>query len=84
MTDTERPEGPGRRPVGKARVATAAGLAVALVVGVGYVAELGPFTPGPSGPPRPEPEATAQARAFLSDWAAGRMSQAAALTSSPG
>ncbi|MFK4269056.1 penicillin-binding transpeptidase domain-containing protein [Streptomyces milbemycinicus] len=85
MTDTEQPTSLGRRPVRKVRVVAAVGLTVALVVGVAYAAELGPFAPGPgAGPPRPDPEATSRARAFLSDWAAGRTSQAAALTSSPG
>jgi Penicillin binding protein transpeptidase domain/NTF2-like N-terminal transpeptidase domain len=84
MTDTERSPSPGRRPVRKARVAAAAGVALALVAGVAYAAELGPFAPGAQGAKGPDPEATARARAFLSDWAAGRTSQAAQLTSSPG
>ncbi|WP_409061563.1 penicillin-binding transpeptidase domain-containing protein [Streptomyces sp. SYP-A7185] len=74
--------GPGRRPARKTlRVVVAAGLALALAAGVGYAAELGPFAP--DGPPRPDAEATRQARAFLTAWEAGRMARAAALTSRP-
>ncbi|GAA3091287.1 penicillin-binding transpeptidase domain-containing protein [Streptomyces rectiviolaceus] len=72
--------GPGPARKGP-RVMVAVGLALALTAGIGYAAELGPFAPGP---PIPDPEATRQARAFLADWEAGRMSRAAALTSSPG
>lgn len=77
-----RPAGrPGRGPVRKGpRVVVAAGLTLALVAGIAYAAELGPFDPGP---PTPDPEATRQAHAFLSAWEAGRMARAAALTSRP-
>lgn len=76
-----RPAGPDRGPARKAtRVVVVAGLALALAAGIGYAAELGPFDPGPA---IPDAEATRQARAFLADWEAGRMSRAAALTSRP-
>ncbi|MGW7069268.1 penicillin-binding transpeptidase domain-containing protein [Streptomyces sp. NPDC054855] len=76
-----RPAGPGSRGPGKGtRVVVVAGLTLALAAGIGYAAELGPFDPGPA---IPDPEATRQARAFLAGWEAGRMSRAAALTSSP-
>ncbi|MGW7276578.1 penicillin-binding transpeptidase domain-containing protein [Streptomyces sp. NPDC054864] len=76
------PDRQGRRPGRKApRVVIAAGLTLAVAAGIAYAAELGPFDPGPAVP---DPEATRQARAFLADWEAGRMSRAAALTSRPG
>ncbi|MEU6000374.1 penicillin-binding transpeptidase domain-containing protein [Streptomyces sp. NPDC047197] len=81
MTDVAPLTRPGHRPARKGpRVVIAAGLTIALAAGIGYAAELGPFDPGPS---TPDPEAAKQARAFLADWEAGRMAQAAALTSSP-
>ncbi|MFD9903454.1 penicillin-binding transpeptidase domain-containing protein [Streptomyces sp. NPDC059063] len=81
MTDAERTTTYGRGPSArKARTAAATALAVVLATGVAYAAELGPFA---ADSPEPAPEATAKARAFLADWAAGRMSRAARLTSSP-
>ncbi|MFI9418332.1 penicillin-binding transpeptidase domain-containing protein [Streptomyces werraensis] len=68
--------GPRRRP----RTAVKALVAVtAVAVGGAWGAGLGPFE-GESGP---DPEAVAEARAFLADWAAGRLPDAAARTTRP-
>lgn len=53
--------------------------AAAVALGGAYAAGLGPFGTDTG----PDPEAVAEARAFLADWAAGRLSQAAARTSGP-
>ncbi|GAA2274461.1 penicillin-binding protein [Streptomyces ruber] len=86
MTHTYRPPLPPtgragrRRPGGRARAAVAAGVVLAVAAGVTYAVGPGPFAPGPAGP---DPAATARARAFLGEWAAGRLPEAAALTSDP-
>ncbi|NEB09693.1 penicillin-binding protein, partial [Streptomyces coelicoflavus] len=46
-----------------------------------YAAGLGPFARGDDGP---DPAAMKQARAFLADWAAGRLPSAAGRTTEPG
>ncbi|MDX3413167.1 penicillin-binding transpeptidase domain-containing protein [Streptomyces sp. MD20-1-1] len=71
-----RPRSRPRRAV-KALVGVTAVAAVA--VGGAWGAGLGPFA-GESGP---DPEAVAEARAFLADWAAGRLPDAAARTTRP-
>ncbi|MFD5336397.1 penicillin-binding transpeptidase domain-containing protein [Streptomyces hawaiiensis] len=71
--------GPGpRRKTTRAVIAGA--VVLAAVAGGAYAAGLGPFERD-SGP---DPAAGKQARAFLADWAAGRMESAAARTTSPG
>lgn len=86
MTHTYRPpRSPAgragrRRTGGRARASGAAGVVLAVAAGVTYAAGPVPFAPGPAGP---DPAATARAHAFLEEWAAGRVSGAAALTSDP-
>ncbi|MFF4409990.1 penicillin-binding transpeptidase domain-containing protein [Streptomyces sp. NPDC001404] len=80
-TEAERPARKRRRTGPVIRTAGAAALALAVVAGGAYAAELGPFAPGP---PVPDPDATAQARAFLVDWAEGRLPNAGERTTSPG
>ncbi|MFE6408701.1 penicillin-binding transpeptidase domain-containing protein [Streptomyces sp. NPDC057837] len=71
--------GPGpRRRTLKAVVAGA--VVLAAVAGGAYAAGLGPFERDGG----PDPEAGRQARAFLADWAAGRVPAAAGRTTSPG
>ncbi|GHF06667.1 penicillin-binding transpeptidase domain-containing protein [Streptomyces morookaense] len=81
MPEAERPTRKRRRTGPVIRTAGAVAVALAVVAGGAYVAELGPFAPGP---PVPDPEATAQARAFLADWAQGRLADAGGRTTSPG
>ncbi|MEU0199302.1 MULTISPECIES: penicillin-binding transpeptidase domain-containing protein [unclassified Streptomyces] len=70
---------PGSR--GRALRAVIAGaVALAAVAGGAYAAGLGPFERDTG----PDPAAGKQARAFLADWAAGRMPSAAGRTTSPG
>ncbi|MFI6804407.1 penicillin-binding transpeptidase domain-containing protein [Streptomyces luteogriseus] len=71
----------GRGPRRKATRAVIAGAVVlAAVAGGAYAAGLGPFERDTG----PDPAAGKQARAFLADWAAGRMESAAGRTTSPG
>ncbi|GGV81526.1 penicillin-binding transpeptidase domain-containing protein [Streptomyces massasporeus] len=71
--------GPGPRR--KATRAVIAGAVVlAAVAGGAYAAGVGPFERDTG----PDPAAGKQARAFLADWAAGRMESAAGRTTSPG
>ncbi|UZJ32765.1 penicillin-binding transpeptidase domain-containing protein [Streptomyces endophytica] len=66
------------RPV--VRTVTSVAVVSAVVVGGSYAAGLGPFARGAT---EPEPAALAQAHAFLADWAAGRLPDAAGRTTSP-
>ncbi|MFJ8789085.1 penicillin-binding transpeptidase domain-containing protein [Streptomyces sp. NPDC102462] len=66
---------------GRGVVAAVAG-AGALAVAGSYAAGLGPFARA-DGAHGPDPAAVAQARAFLADWAAGRVPAASARTTSP-
>ncbi|GAA3500441.1 penicillin-binding transpeptidase domain-containing protein [Streptomyces prasinosporus] len=77
--DFTRPGRPPRRPRGAVRALTAVAVAAAVAAGGAYAAGLGPF----AGEDGPDPEAVAEARAFLADWAAGRLPDAAARTTSP-
>ncbi|CAL9521487.1 penicillin-binding transpeptidase domain-containing protein [Streptomyces griseomycini] len=77
--DHSRPRPPRRRPRGAARALTAVAVAAAAAVGGAYAAGLGPF----AGEDGPDPGAAAAGRAFLADWAAGRLPDAAARTTSP-
>jgi len=70
----------GRRPRKAARAAMAAVAVLAVVAGGAYAADLGPFADGPEAP---DPAAVAQARAFLADWAGGRLPSAGDRTTSP-
>ncbi|MEU1917356.1 penicillin-binding transpeptidase domain-containing protein [Streptomyces massasporeus] len=71
--------GPGpRRKATRAVIAGA--VALAAVAGGAYAAGVGPFERDTG----PDPAAGKQARAFLADWAAGRMESAAGRTTSPG
>lgn len=63
-----------------ARSATAVALALAVVAGGTYLAELGPFAADASAA---DPAAVAAARAFLADWADGRMPSAGDRTTDP-
>ncbi|AXE87334.1 penicillin-binding transpeptidase domain-containing protein [Streptomyces sp. Go-475] len=69
--------GPRRRAP---RAVIAGAVALAAVAGGAYAAGLGPFERDTG----PDPAAGKQARAFLADWAAGRMPSAAGRTTSPG
>ncbi|MEU3662127.1 penicillin-binding transpeptidase domain-containing protein [Streptomyces sp. NPDC032940] len=73
---------PGRRrPRGGVRAVTAVAVVLAIAAGGSYAAGLGPFARGDDGP---DPAAMKQARAFLADWAAGRLPSAAGRTTRPG
>ncbi|MFE8954081.1 MULTISPECIES: penicillin-binding transpeptidase domain-containing protein [Streptomyces] len=71
--------GPRRRPPTAVKALVAVTAVAAVGVGGAWGAGLGPFA-GESGP---DPEAAAEARAFLADWAAGRLPDAAARTTGP-
>ncbi|CAL9474612.1 penicillin-binding transpeptidase domain-containing protein [Streptomyces sp. enrichment culture] len=71
--------GPRRRPRTAVKALVAVTAVAAVAVGGAWGAGLGPFE-GESGP---DPEAVAEARAFLADWAAGRLPDAAARTTRP-
>ncbi len=71
--------GPRRRPRTAVKALVAVTTVAAVAVGGAWGAGLGPFA-GESGP---DPEAVAEARAFLADWAAGRLPDAAARTTGP-
>ncbi|MEU0846612.1 penicillin-binding transpeptidase domain-containing protein [Streptomyces flaveolus] len=81
MPDTPRLTPPGRRrPRGGVRAVTAVAVVLAIAAGGSYAAGLGPFARGDDGP---DPAAMKQARAFLADWAAGRLPSAAGRTTRP-
>ncbi|MFI0713363.1 penicillin-binding transpeptidase domain-containing protein [Streptomyces inhibens] len=69
-----------RKPRTMVRAVTSVAVVSAVAVGGTYAAGLGPFARGAAGP---EPAALAQARAFLADWAAGRLPNAAGRTTRP-
>ncbi|MER6304785.1 penicillin-binding transpeptidase domain-containing protein [Streptomyces sp. NPDC001657] len=69
-----------RRPRPVVRTVTSVAVVSAVVVSGAYAAGLGPFARGATDP---EPAALAQARAFLADWAAGRLPDAAGRTTRP-
>ncbi|MGA5794612.1 penicillin-binding transpeptidase domain-containing protein [Streptomyces cellulosae] len=73
------PARPRRRPRTAVKALVAVTAVAAVAVGGAWGAGLGPFA-GESGP---DPEAVAEARAFLADWAAGRLPDAAARTTRP-
>ncbi|MFH9061307.1 penicillin-binding transpeptidase domain-containing protein [Streptomyces coeruleorubidus] len=71
----------GRRPRRTAlRGVTAGAVVLAVAAGGAFAAGLGPFERDTG----PDPAAGKQARAFLADWAAGRLPGAAGRTTSPG
>ncbi|MGW0469893.1 penicillin-binding transpeptidase domain-containing protein [Streptomyces coeruleorubidus] len=71
----------GRRPRRTAlRAVTAGAVVLAVAAGGAFAAGLGPFERDTG----PDPAAGKQARAFLADWAAGRLPSAAGRTTSPG
>ncbi|EMF26624.1 MULTISPECIES: penicillin-binding transpeptidase domain-containing protein [Streptomyces] len=73
------PSAPRRGPRTAVKALVAVTAVAAVAVGGAWGAGLGPFA-GESGP---DPEAVAEARAFLADWAAGRLPAAAARTTRP-
>ncbi|MGN7140717.1 NTF2-like N-terminal transpeptidase domain-containing protein, partial [Streptomyces pseudogriseolus] len=73
------PSAPRRGPRAAVKALIAVTAVAAVAVGGAWGAGLGPFA-GESGP---DPEAVAEARAFLADWAAGRLPAAAARTTRP-
>ncbi|MFE5736114.1 penicillin-binding transpeptidase domain-containing protein [Streptomyces celluloflavus] len=82
MPETRHRTTSRRKPRKVIRSATAAAAALAVVAGGAYLAELGPFAAGSSAAD-PDPAAVAEARAFLADWAGGRMPSAARRTTHP-
>ncbi|MCD9195314.1 penicillin-binding transpeptidase domain-containing protein [Streptomyces albireticuli] len=64
-----------------ALLTSAAAVALAAATGGAYAAGWGPFA---TGAPSSDPAALTQARAFLADWAAGRLTEAGGRTTSPG
>jgi hypothetical protein len=74
---TTRDRRPRRNAV---RAVTAGAVVLAVVAGGAYAAGLGPFERDTG----PDPAAGKQARAFLADWAAGRLPSAAGRTTDPG
>lgn len=77
MTHTS---GRGRVPRSPLKAVTAAAVILTLAAGGAYAAKLGPFGQGSDDL---DPAAAVQARAFLTDWSAGRYEGAAARTSNP-
>ncbi|REK88618.1 penicillin-binding protein [Streptomyces inhibens] len=69
-----------RKPRTMVLAVTSVAVVSAVAVGGTYAAGLGPFARGAAGP---DPAALAQARAFLADWAAGRLPNAAGRTTRP-
>ncbi|WP_217163391.1 penicillin-binding transpeptidase domain-containing protein [Streptomyces sp. AC512_CC834] len=69
-----------RRPRNGVRAVAAVGVVLVIAAGGSYAAGFGPFARGDDGP---DPAAMKQARAFLADWAAGRLPSAAGRTTSP-
>ncbi|MEU6981175.1 penicillin-binding transpeptidase domain-containing protein [Streptomyces sp. NPDC046371] len=80
MYDTDHQLPPHRRASRAARPAVAGAVALAVVAGGAYAAEWGPFGPGTAPV---DPAAVSEARAFLADWAAGRIESAGARTTDP-
>ncbi|WP_369176470.1 penicillin-binding transpeptidase domain-containing protein [Streptomyces mutabilis] len=81
MPDTPHLTPPSRRrPRNGVRAVTAVAVVLAVAAGGSYAAGLGPFARGDDGP---DPAAMKQARAFLADWAAGRLPGAADRTTRP-
>ena len=72
-----------RKPRKAARAVAAVVGVTAVAVGATSAAGLGPFARGTSADSGPDPAAVAQARAFLDDWAAGRLPSAAGRTTRP-
>lgn len=70
-----------RRPRTRVRAVTSVAVMGAVAVAGTYAAGIGPFARGAAGA---DPAALAQARAFLADWAAGRLPNAADRTTRPG
>ncbi|CAM5580231.1 penicillin-binding transpeptidase domain-containing protein [Streptomyces violaceorubidus] len=76
------PAPPRRRgPRNGVRAVAAVGVVLAIAAGGSYAAGFGPFARGDDGP---DPAAMKQARAFLADWAGGRLPSAAGRTTEPG
>lgn len=69
-----------RRPRNGVRAVAAVGVVLVIAAGGSYAAGFGPFARGDDGP---DPAAMKQARAFLADWAAGRLPSAAGRTTAP-
>ncbi|MGW0812473.1 penicillin-binding transpeptidase domain-containing protein [Streptomyces viridiviolaceus] len=80
MHDTGYPTPGRRRSRTGVRAVTAVAVVLAIAAGGSYAAGLGPFARGDDGP---DPAAMKQARAFLADWAAGRLPSAAGRTTRP-
>ncbi|MGW3865121.1 penicillin-binding transpeptidase domain-containing protein [Streptomyces sp. NPDC005047] len=70
-----------RGPRNGVRAVAAVAVVLAIAAGGSYAAGLGPFARGEDGP---DPAAMEQARAFLADWSAGRLPNAAGRTTRPG
>lgn len=81
MPDSEHTTTHRRGPRLPLRAVAAVTAVAAVATGGAYAVGLGPFARGADGP---APEAVAQARAFLADWAGGRLPSAAGRTNSPG
>ncbi|MFE6589441.1 penicillin-binding transpeptidase domain-containing protein [Streptomyces sp. NPDC057781] len=82
MPDSPYVTPPRRRgPRNGVRAVAAVGVVLAIAAGGSYAAGFGPFARGGDGP---DPAAMKQARAFLADWAAGRLPSAAGRTTRPG
>ncbi|MBZ6229721.1 penicillin-binding transpeptidase domain-containing protein [Streptomyces olivaceus] len=82
MSDAPHLAPPRRRaPRNGVRAVAAVGVVLAIAAGGSYAAGFGPFARGDDGP---DPAAMKQARAFLADWAAGRLPSAAGRTTEPG
>ncbi|MDQ0405112.1 penicillin-binding transpeptidase domain-containing protein [Streptomyces sp. NPDC000349] len=82
MPDASYLTSPRRRgPRNGVRAVAAVAVVLAIAAGGSYAAGLGPFARGDDGP---DPAAMEQARAFLADWSAGRLPNAAGRTTRPG
>ncbi|MEU6454718.1 penicillin-binding transpeptidase domain-containing protein [Streptomyces sp. NPDC047065] len=82
MSDAPYLTSPRRRgPRNGVRAVAAVAVVLAIAAGGSYAAGLGPFARGEDGP---DPAAMEQARAFLADWSAGRLPDAAGRTTRPG
>lgn len=80
MPDSEHTITHRRRPRVILRSVAAVTVVAAVAAGGAYAVGLGPFARRAAGP---DPEAMTQARAFLADWADGRVPTAAGRTTSP-
>ncbi|MFC8566039.1 penicillin-binding transpeptidase domain-containing protein [Streptomyces sp. NPDC057245] len=81
MSEAPQPAPSRRRAPRKGvRAVAAAGVVLAIAAGGSYAAGFGPFARDDG----PDPAAMKQARAFLADWAAGRLPSAADRTTEPG